>query len=174
MKNQLKKWLKNSPLFGILQRIRYRLRPFPRRSSKSYLTDVKTFPIQEGVVLETYCLGPPFGPCPAASVYIHDEEVMRLDCIGGVEGHFHVNLTQSLFYPGGEQARFYFPDGTVAEHIENAEFQLRHNLDYARRQNYKRSIREIQIDKAKLDDVAGQMKAELLRLDLETKGKNLK
>ena len=120
--------------------------------------------------METYCLGPPFGPCPAASVYVHDEEVMRLDCIGGAKGHFHVNMTQALFYPGGERARFYFPEGTVAEHIENAEFQLRKNLDYARRQNYKRSIREIQIDQAKLDHVAGQMKVELLRLDRETSG----
>jgi hypothetical protein len=165
MKDRLRTWLRNSCLFEFLQRARYTISQLPRRSSKSYITNVKAFEVQKNVVVETYRLGPPFGPCPAASVYIYDDEVMRFDCIGGSEGHFHVNLTQARFCPGGERSRFYFPEGSVARHIENAEFQLRRNFDYARRQNYRRRVRATQIDQAKLNDVAGQMKAELLRLD---------
>ena len=165
MKNQLNKCLRNSWLFEFLQRARFSISQIPRRSSKSYITNLKVFPVQEGVVVETYCLGPPFGPCPAASVYIQGDEVMRFDCIHGGEGHFHVNLTQARFCPGGERSRFYFPEGTVAQHIENADFQLRRNLDYAVRQNYRRRVRVTQIDQATLCAVADQMKAELLRLD---------
>lgn len=164
----LKNWLKRGPLFEFLQRIRYRISPFPRRSKNSYITNTKVFPIQDNVVLETSYLGPEYGPGPVASVYIYDQEVMRLDCLGGDAGHYHVNLTQSLFYPRGQTARLYFPNGSVEQHIEMAAFQLRRNLDYARRQNYRQRIRAVKLDQDKLDQVANEMTNELLRLYRET------
>jgi len=162
--NWLKRWIKHGPLFELLQRIRYRIRPFPRRSSHSYISHVNVFPIQENVVLETSYMGPEFGPGPVASIYIFDHEVMRLDCLGGDRGHFHVNMTQSLFRPNGENARFYFPEGTVEEHIECAAFQLRRNLDYARSQNYRRRVRSVELDRSRIEVVSRQMREELRRL----------
>lgn len=167
MNTLVKQWLHNSIFFGSLQAIRLKLRPIPRRSVNPWISHLTTIPVQPHVDLDVYWVGPPIGNGPGASLYVHGEELLRFDCLGGNVGHFHINMTQARCCPKGESARLYFPDGTISQHIEHAEFELRRNYEYARRMNRKPRIRSSTIAQDKLDELAGKMKAELDRLNRE-------
>ncbi len=114
--------------------------------------------------MEIYWVSEPVGPGPGASIYIGDDEVMRFDCFGSVEGHYHFNVRQSKFVPDGELIRIYFPPGTVADHINNAAIQLRRNLVYGRGTNLDPKVRTVKIDQQAIDEAAELMQQELTRI----------
>jgi hypothetical protein len=114
--------------------------------------------------MEVYWVAEPVGPGPGASIYIHNDEVLRFDCFGSDLGHYHFNIRQSRFVPSGELTRIYFPPGTVPEHIENAAMQFRRNLDYGRGMNLDPKVRGVKIDAAAIDRAAELMRRELLRI----------
>ena len=76
------------------------------------------YPIQENVRLEVYWRDDRAGRGPAASLYVYDDEVLRLDCFDGDQGHCHVNIRQNKGH------RWYYPEGTVQQHIERSAFEL--------------------------------------------------
>jgi len=117
----------------------------------------REFPVQEGIVVEAYWRDDRAGRGPAASVYAHDQEVLRLDCFGGDQAHFHVNLTQAA-------VRWYYPPCTVAENIERAAFDLATNLRFCLRHNRDPEIRALRPDAARMAAVSAEVRAHLLSL----------
>jgi hypothetical protein len=122
MKENLKRWLRSSPLFGLIQRVRLKVRPPARRSLKYQSNGVTILEIQENVCLVSYWVGSDPGPGPSASLFVYGDEVMRFDCFGGERVHFHLNLTQARYFSGGESARLYFPEGSMQDQVKLAAF----------------------------------------------------
>lgn len=164
MKRPCIRLLRSSPLFGLAQRVRFALRPIPRRSSSHDPDGVTTVVVQPGISIEIYWIGPGLGPGPSASLYVYKDEVMRFDCFGGSRGHFHLNLTQSRYVSHGESARLYFPDGTIEDQVELARFELTRNFDYARRQNKSWMVRSLDIPQGRLESAACEMRSEMLKM----------
>lgn len=167
----LKLWLQKryqrSVLFELRQRTRDLFRARPLRSCRTYIQDVTTHTIQDDVVMEVYWVSEPVGPGPGASIYMHGDEVLRLDCFGSDLGHYHFNVRQSRFLPKGELTRIYFQPGTVQQHIDNGVFQLVKNLDYGRGMNVDPKVRLIELDPDAINVAAKFMRQEMMRINTE-------
>jgi hypothetical protein len=114
--------------------------------------------------MEIYWVSEPVGPGPGASIYIHNDEVMRFDCFGSDLGHYHFNVRQSCFVPAGELTRIFFPTGSVLDHIENAVVQVRRNLDYGRGMNLDPKVRTVEIDQEAINEAAEVMRQKMIEI----------
>ena len=85
-------------------------------------------------------------------------ELLRFDCFDGDQGHCHVNMSQT----GGQ--RWYYPPGTVRQHIDRTAFEISRNVPFALRTNQDPAIRTMKIDPEKLKEVAQQTRERLLEL----------
>lgn len=132
------------------------------RSARGTIRDVESATVQEGLELEVYWVEPEEGP--GASVYARGEEVLRLDCFGGDRGHMHTNPHQARRYPLGLQARLFFPEGTIEDHVERARFELARNLAATLVVNRRRRIRTLRLDEAALAERADWMQRRMLAL----------
>ena len=129
-----------------------------RRSTHSNVTEVCSRVIQDRVAMEVYWLSVLEGTGPAASLYVHHDEVMRLDCLGPDAGHMHVNMIQSARHPKGAKKRLYFCERTVEEQIERAVFELTTNAPYSLGLNEDPSVQQTFLDPQKLVDAAEWMR----------------
>ena len=103
---------------------------------------------------------PPIGSGPSASLYILEEEVMRLDCFGGSDGHMHFNPEQSYLINRLDRSktpRIYFPEGSRQDHIERAVFELKYNVRNALATNVLPEIQNYPLDIRQLEAAADQM-----------------
>jgi len=167
---------KASSIQGVLRRIAlivlsepisYRLlhyftrqRPSPVRETAS---DHRKILPQEDVELWVYWSEVPNGRGPAASLFVLREEVLRFDCFGGSEGHMHLNPVQQRF-SGGDVARLYFPDGSCAEHVDRAAFEIIANTNAALRSNRLSRIRNFVIDQNALADASNHLRHHMREL----------
>ncbi len=151
---------------GIVRRIERRLRPprkLRRRAASVGVGPSTILPISEAAFVEVYWVNEEFGPGPSASVYVENDEVMRLDAFGGRRGHMHLNMQQT-HQPSEEVARIYFAEGEIREHIERAAFELKVNLGYALKTNRDPSIRRFRVDPEKLSAIAERMRDAMRQL----------
>ncbi len=132
---------------------------FPqRRSVFPNVTQVQGRILQEHVGIEVYWLDAYPGIAgPGASLYVHQDEVLRLDCMGSIDGHMHINMHQSETYPGGEVARLYFSENTYEAQLERAAFELKKNSLFALTLNDDKKIQETRIAQEILDETAEWM-----------------
>ena len=123
-------------------------------------------PIQDGVRLEVYWAADQsdgLGGGPAASLCVFDDEILRLDCFGGNNGHYHFNPQQTwLVRPG--PLRLYVPDGTHEDHIEQATFVLARYVPAVQGMNRDPRIRCVRIDTARLAEVSTEMRETMYKL----------
>ena len=135
------------------------------RTGDDNAEDIRTIPIQDGARLEIYWNTNPLGPGPAASLYVLDEEILRLDCFGGKTGQMHVNPVQAnLALPWTTTPRYMFPEDTLEAHIERSLFELTTNTAAALQTNMLGRIRKYQIEQARLTEAAVQMKTHMHEL----------
>ena len=135
-----------------------------RREKKANVYDRQRISLQDDVELWTYWLdGERFGGGPCASLYVLQEEVLRLDCFDGEGSHMHLNPNQQAF-AARMASRLYFPNGKVADQVERSAFELIANTDAALKSNRFGRIRSFQIDQQALTDAAGQMKKYMMEL----------
>lgn len=135
-----------------------------RRPDLETARDVRVLRPQEGVVLEVYWANVPVaGSGPAASLFVLEEEVLRLDCFGGERGHMHVNPKQDQLLKEfvGSVPRIYFHPGAIARQIERAAFEVTHNTKAAISTNMIRRVRRFQLDQAALREAASEMVKEM-------------
>ncbi|MCZ6680237.1 MAG: hypothetical protein O7E52_23645 [Candidatus Poribacteria bacterium] len=118
--------------------------------------DLVEYPIQDNVRLDVYWREDRGGRGPAASLYVYDDEVLRLDCFGGDQGHCHVNLKQT------KGQRWYYPAGPAKQHIEQSAFDLMTNHAFCLRTHQDERIQRVKIDTEKLEVAASEMKRKLL------------
>lgn len=135
------------------------------RSALSTASEHRTIAIQDGIDLDVFWVNRELGPGPGASLYVLGDEVLRIDCFGdyGLGGHYHINPSQTTLY-ATETARLFFPAGSHAEHIERAGFELARNLPAMLAMNRDARIRGIELDGARLRQVANDMRQCMLDL----------
>src|SRR5438105_6255827 len=114
------------------------------------------YPVQEDVWVEVYWRDDRAGRGPCASLYVRDVEVLRLDCFGGDQGHCHVNIEQN------RGQRWYYPDGAVRQHIDQAAFDLSKNVPFSLRTSQDPAVQETRIDAEKLREAARQMRERMI------------
>lgn len=136
------------------------------RTSLDTASDHRKIALQQGVELWIYWSDvPSVGSGPSASLFVLREEVLRLDCFGGREGHMHLNPDQQRFN-ARVAARLYFPEGSRAEHIDRAVFEIIANTDAALKSNRLARVRKFSINQYALSNAARQIRfimPELLR-----------
>ena len=120
--------------------------------------DLVRLQVQDGVHLEVYWRSDEQGQGPAASLYAKTVEVLRLDCFGGDQGHMHINAQ------GRVAKRWYFPAGTVADHIERACFELGTNVEACLRLNQDPEIARLNLDWKEMRVIASEARRLLLAL----------
>ena len=118
--------------------------------------DLIEYPIQDNVLLQVYWRDDVGGRGPAASIYVHDDEIMRFDCFGGDNGHCHINLRQT------RGRRWMYPEGSFQDHIQQSLFDLRTNLTFCLNTHQDAHIQEVHIPQKSLDEAARKMEIHLL------------
>ena len=115
------------------------------RSSLDTASEPRIFELQAGVTLETYWSEVPgVGRGPSASLFVLQEEVLRLDCFGGTMGHMHFNPEQAKLI-AGQTPRIYFQPASIAEQIDRAAFELTRNARAAQALNMLARVRNLQL-----------------------------
>ncbi len=126
------------------------------RTARETASDRRKISPQEDVELWVFWSDVPnVGRGPSASLFVLREEILRLDCFGGSEGHMHLNPKQQRFFG---PARLYFQDGSRAEHVDRAAFELIANADAALKSNGLSRVRNFPIDQNALADASNQMR----------------
>ncbi len=124
--------------------IKKHLYPFiqwrPRTTSLG-VSDVDSWQIAPNVLLDVYWLKTAKTSGPAASFYVYDDEVLRLDCLGENQGHLHINMKQVRQIPNETTPRFFFVGNTRREQVDEALYHLRHNLKFCLQTNVNRRVR---------------------------------
>ena len=118
-------------------------------------------PIQDHAYLAVYWKAVDLGRGPGASLYVHENEVLRFDCFGEGTGHYHMNVNQTAHFRGRGVDRMVFRERTVQEQIERSYFELTVNSRYFLKRNRSRRIRRFELDSEKLRAAAEQMKAKM-------------
>ena len=99
------------------------------------------------------------GPC--ASLFVLDEEVLRFDCFGPGDGHYHVAVTA----PGPEpRRRLYLHEATVDEQIERTVHELTRNLPAYLRYHPRAEVRRCKVDAARMEQLAAEIRERMLHL----------
>ena len=103
------------------------------------------------------------GPC--ASLFVLDEEVLRLDCFAGHTAHMHLNPVQlNLPLQWSITPRIAFPPGTMEAQIERASFELETNTKAVLQMNQLARIRQYPVKRSALTEAAKKMTSYMLEL----------
>jgi hypothetical protein len=151
-------------IVGMIDKREWARSKMQRRAASVSVGPSTILPISENAFVEVYWVNEEFGPGPSASVYVENDEVMRLDAFGGRRGHMHFNTHQARQLPKGGVARVYFVEGDIFAHIDRSAFELKVNLAYALKTNRDPSIRRFRVDPQKLSVVAERMRDAMRQL----------
>lgn len=88
--------------------------------------DLKTLHVQDGMKLEVFWKDLPHGRGPALSVFILDQEILKFDCFGPEDGHYHT----PCFDPSKTESRLFMPESTIEAQIQRTRFEIMRNLAY--------------------------------------------
>ena len=132
------------------KRLLYPFVPWRPRTTSPNVSNVESFQLAPHVKLDVYWLKLPNAAGPAASFYVHDDEVMRLDCLGKASGHLHINMKQLRAVPSKAVPRFFFFGQTHREQIDEAAHHLERNLEFCLQTNINRRVRSYEPDDVEL------------------------
>lgn len=139
----------------VMKRIR---RKFIRRKPSNLdRRDVCRIDIQEGVYLLVYWKLLKIGKGPAVNLNVFEEEVLKFDCFGEGDGHYHVQIN------GASNLRIYFIEESALRQIERTSFELKRNLKSFLKMNSKRMIRTTKVDQEKLELAVDRMKKKMYK-----------
>ena len=93
------------------------------------------------------------GRGPAFSLFVCGDEVLRLDCFGAGEGHYH---TQFYCPDTPKRTRLHFYETTASEQVERAMFEVIRNLDYYLQRHPRKCVRKVQMAPDILQPVCAQ------------------
>jgi hypothetical protein len=104
---------------------------------------------------------PEVGRGPGASVFWHDQELMRIDLFAE-RPHIHYGLSQNRGL-GASSARISLPpEESGIGGADRAAFELEHNLPYCIAIHPSRRVRRVQLDKQTLAHAAVQLREEII------------
>lgn len=169
MRSWLEDALKRLSLTVVPPELLYRLWHHRRkgmpRTEDGTTEELRSIAVQDGVHLDVYWTVVAQGAGPCASLFVLDEEVLRLDCFAGNSAHMHLNPVQlNLPLPWAVTPRIAFPPGNMEAQIERATFELETNTKAALQMNQLARFRKFPIKRSALAAAAKQMKSYMLEL----------
>jgi hypothetical protein len=169
MKLRLENAIKNLSLMVVPPELLYRLwhkrrRGLPRTEDGT-TEELRSIDVQVGVRLDVYWTVVAQGAGPCASLFVLDEEVLRLDCFAGNTAHMHLNPVQlNLPLPWSITPRIAFPPGDAETQIDRGKFELVSNTKAALQMNQLAKFRKFPIKRAALVEASNQMASYMLEL----------
>jgi hypothetical protein len=112
--------------------------------------DFQSISVDEGVRVEVYWKKLKIGKGPAFSLFMLEEEILRIDCFGKGAAHLHA----AFFLPGEGENRLWMPESSLEEQIDRACFELRRNYRYYQARIPNPNIRALKIDSQKMESAS--------------------
>lgn len=137
-----------TPIKRLLKRLRYdasvRMNPehldlAPGETRR----DVEWIRIQPDVNLKVYWKVLPIGKGPAVSLYVFEFQILRFDCFGATDGHFHLLLGWPS--PTSED-RIWLPEPNATAQVERTIFELTRNVTYYLQRHNDERVRRLQLE----------------------------
>ena len=121
--------------------------------------DVEWIHVQPDVDLEVYWKVLPIGKGPAVSLYAFGFQILRFDCFGATDGHFHLFLG----WPSstGEE-RIWLPEPNVTAQVERTMFELTKNVTYYLQRHNDERVRALQLEPANWSAACTQARDKML------------
>lgn len=148
----------------LLKEIKTKLKSIFTRCPSPYeraLNDVVIYPVQEHAYLAVYWKDLSIGKGPCASLYVYDKEILKFDCFGENQGHYHTNMNQPSLAPQGEE-RLYFFERTIEDQVARSIFEIQTNAAYHFQRNFDPRITFFKLDRPRLDIACREAKAKML------------
>lgn len=120
--------------------------------------DIVIYEVQPQVLIKVYWKILPIGKGPALTFIVAGDEILRFDCFGEGEGHYHI--FGGYEYP--DRDRIYFPEKTVEEQVNRAIFELSQNLNCFLQLHRSSQIRNLKVDPVTLKNVCEQARRQML------------
>jgi hypothetical protein len=132
----------------LLRRLRYdaSLRRNPEEldlAAGEMRRDVEWIPVQPDVDLKVYWKVLPIGKGPAVSLYVFEFQILRFDCFGAADGHFHLFLGWPS--PTSED-RIWFPEPNATAQVERTMFELTKNVTYYLQRHNDERVRRLRLE----------------------------
>lgn len=122
---------------------------------------VVRYEVQPDVHIDVFWKALPKWRGPGLSLFIYGDEVLRFDCFGKGDGHYHVD-----FYApwATKNNKLFFTEPTVEGQIDRTLYELKTNLNYYLQRNPESKIRNITIDSDKLDNICEKIRESMNNL----------
>jgi hypothetical protein len=108
-------------------------------------SDVEWIRVQPDVDLKVYWKVLPIGKGPAVSLYAFGFQVLRFDCFGARDGHYHLLLGWPS--PANEE-RIWLPEPSATAQVERAAFELTKNVTYYLQRHNDERVRHLHLEPA--------------------------
>jgi hypothetical protein len=105
--------------------------------------DVEWIRVQPDVALKVYWKVLPIGKGPAISLYVFEFQILRFDCFGATDGHFHLLLGWPS--PTSED-RVWLPEPNATAQVERTMFELKKNVDYYLQRHNDERVRRLRLE----------------------------
>src|SRR5882724_9635160 len=121
--------------------------------------DVEWIRVQPDVDLKVYWKILPIGKGPAISLYVFEFQILRFDCFGATDGHFHLFLGWPS--PTNEE-RIWLPEPSATAQVERAIFELRRNAPYYLQRHADERVRRLHLEPATWSTACTQARDKML------------
>ena len=120
--------------------------------------DCKVIKTQDGVEVHVFWKQVGAGSGPSCSVFVLGHELMKFDCFGDTDGHYHIALPSRA---GSTCNVLRFDVATVEEQIDRAVFEVANNLVFYCERCVHPSVRKFKIDQSTVAGAAPDIKTAL-------------
>ena len=121
--------------------------------------DVEWIHVQPDVDLEVYWKILPIGKGAAISFYAFGFQILKFDCFGATDGHFHLFLGWPS--PTSED-RIWLPEPNATAQVERAIFELRRNAPYYLQRHADERVRRLHLEPATWSTACTQARDRML------------
>ena len=145
----------------LLRRLSYdaSVRLNPEDLAAGIRRDVEWIRVQPDVDLEVYWKVLPIGKGPAISLYAFGFQILRFDCFGARDGHFHLLLGWPS--PTSED-RIWLPEANATAQVERTVFELTKNVTYYLQRHNDERVRSLHLEPARWSAACTQARDKML------------
>jgi len=122
-------------------------------------SDVEWIHVQPDVDLKVYWKVLPIGKGPAVSLYAFGFQILRFDCFGAKDGHFHLLLGWPS--PTSED-RVWLPEPNATAQVERTVFELTNNVIYYLQRHNDERVRSLHLEPATWSTACTQARDRML------------
>jgi len=122
---------------------------------------VARYEVQPDVYVDVYWKAIRKWRGPGLSLFVYGDEILRFDCFGQGDGHYHVDYHAPWATVNN---KIFLSESTVEGQIERTLHELETNLGFYLQRNRKRKIRNIKIDADRLESVSEKIRESMNHL----------